>query len=162
MSGALPVHPVPPSAAAGRPGILVEGLVARPLRIDGSRLRGLPRRGVREDFACEEGWTAAGVAWSGLVLADAIALSAPLPEATHVRVCAGAYAVPLDLAQASRALLCDELEGRPLELEHGGPWRLLLPGGRCFTSVKWVDRLELAAGPGEPAGERMALARLAR
>jgi len=42
------------------------------------------------------------------------------------------------------------------------PWRLVVPGDACFTSVKWVDRIELAAEPGEGSGERIARARLGR
>lgn len=160
MSAGLPIHPVPASAVAGDPGILVDGLVARRLRLDSTRLRTLPRRDVRDDFVCEEGWTAPSLSWGGVQLADAIALADPLPAATHVRVCAGGYAVPLDLAGASSALLCDLLDGAPLAVEHGGPWRLLLPGERCFTSVKWVDRLELVRHAGDPSGERIARARL--
>jgi DMSO/TMAO reductase YedYZ molybdopterin-dependent catalytic subunit len=78
-------------------------------------------------------------------LADVVALAGPLPAARYVRVHAGEYIVSVPLDGAGAALLCDELNGRPLPPAHGAPWRLLVPGGACFTSVKWVDRLELAA-----------------
>jgi DMSO/TMAO reductase YedYZ molybdopterin-dependent catalytic subunit len=64
------------------------------------------------------------------------------------------------LADCERAVLAIYLNGRPLEIEHGAPWRLVLPGGSCFTSVKWVERLELAAQPGEQSGRAIARARL--
>jgi sulfite oxidase len=68
--------------------------------------------------------------------------------------------VPLD--EAGAALLCDGLDDQPLPLEHGAPWRLVIPGGVCFTSVKWVERLELTAEPGPNDGQRIARARLGR
>lgn len=83
----------------------------------------------------------------------------PLPEARYVRVGAGDYVVPVALEDAGRALLCTHLNGRPLAVEHGGPWRLLVPGGRCYTSVKWVDCLELTAQAGPDSGRRIALSR---
>jgi DMSO/TMAO reductase YedYZ molybdopterin-dependent catalytic subunit len=86
-----------------------------------------------------------------LCLVDILALAEPLSAARYVRVCAGEYSVPVPLDQAGDALLCDMLEGQPLPLVHGAPWRLLWPGSRCSTSVKWVDRLELCAEPGNPA-----------
>jgi len=58
---------------------------------------------------------------------------------------AGSYVMPLALADARAAVLANELDDKPLSLEHGAPWRLVVPGGACYTSVKWVDRLELAA-----------------
>jgi DMSO/TMAO reductase YedYZ molybdopterin-dependent catalytic subunit len=38
----------------------------------------------------------------------------------------------------------------------------VLPGGACYTSVKWLDRLELTAEPGEHAAQRIAGTRLER
>jgi DMSO/TMAO reductase YedYZ molybdopterin-dependent catalytic subunit len=68
--------------------------------------------------------------------------------------------VPLLLGDAAAALLCDELNGQPLTAASGAPWRLVVPGGACFTSVKWVSHLELTAEAGEASGERIARARL--
>jgi DMSO/TMAO reductase YedYZ molybdopterin-dependent catalytic subunit len=87
---------------------------------------------------------------------DVLALAKPLPTAHYVRVHAGNYVVPLSLAEAEHALLADTLNDQPLAVEHGAPWRLALAGGACFTSVKWVDRLELCAEPGENVGQRVA------
>jgi len=78
----------------------------------------------------------------------------------RLRVGAGAYEVTLALDSLDGALLCDALDGKPLSPEHGAPWRLLVPCDKCFTSVKWVDRLEVTSGRGEPLGERVARSRL--
>lgn len=90
-----------------------------------------------------------------------LALARPCPEAQYVRVASANYVVPVALVDATKALLCDRLDGGELSAEHGGPWRLLIPSADCFTSVKWVDRLELSAEPGEPTGEQIARVRTA-
>jgi DMSO/TMAO reductase YedYZ molybdopterin-dependent catalytic subunit len=158
----LPVHPLSPEARAqaAAPRLAIEGLVAEPRSLSPDDLATLPRSTLAEPFVCEEGWMVPGLRWEGVRLGHILALAAPLPTARYVRVCSGAYAVPLALEEARAALLCDRLNGAPLPLEHGAPWRLVVPGGRCFTSVKWVTRLELAAEPGEPTGEQIARARL--
>ncbi len=160
----MPVHPVPDEARerAARPALRVDGLVRRPRELTPADLAGLPRRDVEEPFVCEEGWQVPGLRWRGVRLADVLALAGPLPGARYVRVCAGDYAVPLPLVEAEQALLCEALNGEPLAAENGAPWRLLAPGGQCFTSVKWVDRLEATAEPGAPTGEQIARARLQR
>jgi DMSO/TMAO reductase YedYZ molybdopterin-dependent catalytic subunit len=93
-------------------------------------------------------------------LREVLALAEPLPVARYVRAGAGSYVVPVPLSDTGSALLADELNGEPLSIEHGAPWRLVLPGGACYTSVKWLDHLEPTAEPGEHAAQRLARARL--
>src|SRR3989337_2455201 len=51
-----------------------------------------------------------------------------------------AYARSLTIAEASRSevLLADEMNGAPLEPQHGSPLRLIVPGWYGMTSVKWL------------------------
>ena len=55
-----------------------------------------------------------------------------------------AYARSLTVAEASRAevLLAYEMNGRPLEPQHGSPLRLLVPGWYGMTSVKWLTSID--------------------
>jgi DMSO/TMAO reductase YedYZ molybdopterin-dependent catalytic subunit len=158
----LPKHPIPEEVLKQQsPGELrVEGLVARPLVLNAADLAGLPRVELVEPFVCEEGWQTPAQTWRGVRLLDVIALAKPEPGPAWVRVSSGEYAVPLSMDHAAEALLAERLNGEPLGPEHGGPWRLVVPGSSCFTSAKWVDRLELAAKPGEASGEAIARARL--
>lgn len=160
----LPVHP--PDDQETRPedeiaGLDVCGLVARPRVLSAAELATLPRIRRTERFVCEEGWDVEGLTWEGIPLREVLARCAPLPEVRYVRVCAGAYWLALPLDELDRALLCDRLNDAPLAHEHGAPWRLVLSGGACFTSVKWVRRLELAAEAGAETAERIARSRLA-
>jgi DMSO/TMAO reductase YedYZ molybdopterin-dependent catalytic subunit len=157
----LPTHPVPDTAQrlAAAPVLRIDGLVATPQRLEPADLALLRRVNYTADFYCDEQWVAQEQGWGGWRLAEVIQLAGPLPTAQYVRVQAENYAVPLLLTDAEEALLVDTLNGRPLTLEHGAPWRLLLPGGRCYTSVKWVERLELSATRGANPAERLARAR---
>lgn len=159
----LPVHNhrEPSRHGHGREsGLRIDGLVDHAPALQVTDLQALPRIEHVEAFTCEEGWTVPEVRWRGVRLADVIAFARPLPSSRYVRVHAGGYVIPIPLEEARAALLCDEMNGRPLPAAHGAPWRLLIPGGTCLTSVKWVDRLELTAAPGERAAERIARSRL--
>jgi sulfoxide reductase catalytic subunit YedY len=159
----LPIFPPSASdqARAVRGVLRIDGLVARPLELTADDLRQLKRAALDEPFACEEGWTVPGLQWRGYRLCEVVALAAPLADAQYVRAGSGEWVVPVALAELGRGVVCDELNGEPLTLEHGAPWRLVVSGGPCFTNVKWLDRLELVAEPGEDTARRIAMGRLA-
>jgi DNA-binding transcriptional regulator YhcF (GntR family) len=141
----LPLHTVPRDVAlAGHTDRLtIEGCVRRPCAVDFDELRRLPRAHLEQPFACDEGWVVPSLRWAGVRLNDILSVAEPLPEATMVRVGAGSYRMPLTMDEAHSALLANELDGLPLTLEHGAPWRLIVPGAACYSSVKWVDRLQV-------------------
>jgi DMSO/TMAO reductase YedYZ molybdopterin-dependent catalytic subunit len=59
------------------------------------------------------------------------------------------YERSLSLADALRpeVLLAYEMNGRPLEPQHGAPVRLLVPGWYGMTSVKWLTRITAVTEP---------------
>ena len=150
----LPRHAVPALANAwvANPVLQISGLVAAPQQLTAADLAGLPRTGFMDDFLCDGKWSVPNQRWSGYRLLDVLALASPLAAAKYISVGAGDYVIPIPWAEAEQALLADVLNDEPLTLEHGAPWRLVLFGGRCFTSVKWVDRLELTAAPATNTG----------
>lgn len=60
-----------------------------------------------------------------------------------------AYERSLTIAEARRpeVLLAYEMNGRPLEPQHGSPLRLLVPGWYGMTSVKWLTRIRAVTEP---------------
>jgi DMSO/TMAO reductase YedYZ molybdopterin-dependent catalytic subunit len=158
----LPIHAVPAAdrERADRAMLRIDGLVARPIELSRADLARLPRSILDEPFVCEEGWSVPRMRWAGVRLVDILALAGPLAAACYVRAGAGQWVVPVPLEQAAAALVCDELNGEALSVEHGAPWRLVVSGGACYTNVKWLTRLELTAEPGEDAAQRIARARL--
>jgi DMSO/TMAO reductase YedYZ molybdopterin-dependent catalytic subunit len=97
--------------------------------------------------------------WTGTPLAGVLADAGVAPGAVDV-VFTGTdhgieggveldYARSLRVAEATRpeVLLAYEMNGRPLEPQHGFPVRLLVPGWYGMTSVKWLTRIEVATEP---------------
>ena len=155
----LPVHPA--LGAAAWPGrIRVDGLVSRPLDLTPADLAAMPQRDLTDDFTCVEGWTVPAVAWRGVPLSLVLDAVGVLPRARWIQAIAGEFSVPLPLRDARTALLALRLGDEDLTPEHGGPVRLVVPGGVCYASIKWLDRIELRRGPAANTGRAVALARL--
>jgi len=59
------------------------------------------------------------------------------------------YQRSLTVEEATRdeVLLVYEMNGRPLEPQHGYPLRLIVPGWYGMTSVKWLDSIEAIGEP---------------
>ena len=55
--------------------------------------------------------------------------------------------LPLEVALRPEVLLAYEMNGRPLEPQHGAPLRLLVPGWYGMTSVKWLTRITAVTEP---------------
>jgi DMSO/TMAO reductase YedYZ molybdopterin-dependent catalytic subunit len=158
---ALPEHPAPaldPDAHV----LTVAGDVESPASYSAADLRGLAHRTLDRDFECEEGWVVPDLHWSGVPLATVLERSRPLDDAAWVTLGAGDFDISLSLDEARAALLALELDGAPLTVTHGGPVRLLVPGGACYTSIKWVDRIEVTSQRADTSARRVALLRIGR
>ncbi|MEZ4552503.1 MAG: molybdopterin-dependent oxidoreductase [Dehalococcoidia bacterium] len=158
---ALPVHPAPRVDAA-RHLLRVGGAVEHPETLSAADLRARHQTAVVRDFDCEEGWTVPGLSWSGVRLTSLIDAARPLEGARWVTLAAGDFATIVPIEDVNEALVVLDLEDAPLPEEHGGPMRILIPGGACFTSIKWLDRIELTADPAEDSARRIALQRIGR
>jgi DMSO/TMAO reductase YedYZ molybdopterin-dependent catalytic subunit len=110
---------------------------------------------ITADFHCVTTWTVRDLLWSGLPFSafwrDIVEPEcAPASDATCVAVegLDGARAVLL-LADALAAdvLLADRLHGRPLDLVHGAPLRLVAPRQYGYKSIKHVHRIEVHVTP---------------
>jgi DMSO/TMAO reductase YedYZ molybdopterin-dependent catalytic subunit len=163
MDATARVHRVPSSAKqqAENPLLRVDGLVDQSRDLSVQDVAGLPRYELAETFTCDAERAASGQRWRGVRVSDVVAMTEPLSEARFVRVSSVGFVIHVAIDD-STALLCDTLDDQPLTLERGAPWRLVVPGGRCFTSVKWVSRLDLVAEVGRDSGERIERAMLAR
>ena len=61
----------------------------------------------------------------------------------------------------AETMLADALDGRPLPPEHRGPFRLIVPNGICYQSVKWVRDIAIQDSDEGDTARATALGRLA-
>src|SRR5262249_36920319 len=68
-------------------------------------------------------------------------------EADHPAPMNFARSLPLAMALDRDTLLGLRMNGEPLNLDHGAPVRLFVPGWYGVASVKWLSRIEALAQP---------------
>jgi DMSO/TMAO reductase YedYZ molybdopterin-dependent catalytic subunit len=105
----------------------------------------LPRERFTRDIHCVTKWSKLDTEWEG-VSVDAL-LAGVVTRATHViAFCDGGYTtnLPLEDVTQGKAWVVDTYAGQPLDPEHGGPVRLLVPHLYLWKSAKWVRGLRLA------------------
>lgn len=156
---ALPVHPGDaPDPSTWR--LRVDGLVDEALDLGVDDLQGMTQQLMVDDFACLEGWTVPGIRWRGVAVADLLDRAGVAAGGAWVQITADDFSIPIPLAEARTALLAVEANDEPLPGPHGGPARLVVPGGECFTSIKWTEHIEVRSEPGDNSARRIALDRL--
>jgi DMSO/TMAO reductase YedYZ molybdopterin-dependent catalytic subunit len=147
----------PAGLAAGT--LKVEGEVEKPREFASTDLAGLGERKLGAVLECagnrvgSSGLVSNG-AWSGWALKDILMMARPTGVAAHLHLFGrDGYkrTVPLERALAD-GILATHLNSRPLTLRHGAPWRALLPGWYGMDSVKWLERIVVAAAPLPPEG----------
>ena len=118
----------------------IEGAVHQPLSWTWDEFRALPRATVSVDIHCVTKWSKLDTSWTGVSI-DTL-LDLVTPRGTFVlALCDGGYTtnVPLDDIRGGKAWIVDEYEGEPLDPEHGGPARLLVPHLYFWKSAKWIE-----------------------
>jgi DMSO/TMAO reductase YedYZ molybdopterin-dependent catalytic subunit len=106
--------------------------------------RSLPSETVTVDIHCVTKWSKLDTVWSGVsidVLLGSIETTAGYVSAFSD----GGYTTNLPRADLTggKAWIAFGYDGEPLEPEHGGPARLLVPHLYFWKSAKWVRGLEL-------------------
>ena len=123
----------------------VFGLVDSPFRLTWDEFRNLPRKQVLTDIHCVTRWSKLDTAWEGVAIQTILEMAGVRPEATHVIAhCEQGYTtnMPLAVLDDDDVLLADTFDGKPLELDHGWPLRLLVPKKYFWKSAKWIRGLE--------------------
>lgn len=111
-------------------------------RWDWAALQALPSEDITHDIHCVTRWTKLGTTWQGVSL-DTLFADV---ESSYDFVMAHSYGgyttnVPLDDLLDGKAWIATGFEGEPLEAEHGGPARLLIPHLYFWKSAKWIRGL---------------------
>jgi sulfane dehydrogenase subunit SoxC len=143
----------------------IVGLVQKPVRLSFAEIVRMPKREVTALHECAGFPMAphiatrrfANVVWGGVDLATLLGSVGMQADAKYLwsygldrgifeDVESSVYLkdMPLSRVPKGDALLAYELNGAPLDSEHGFPLRLIVPGFYGTNSVKWLYRLELS------------------
>lgn len=137
---------IKPSVSRERWKLVVDGAVTAPRTLTWADLEQFEQVEDVSDFHCVTKWSRMNMAWRGVRLADVLAAAQPQPTARFV-MCHGhdGYTTNLPLAEAVKpdVLLVHTFDGAPLEVEHGGPCRVITPQLYAWKGAKWVSRLEV-------------------
>jgi DMSO/TMAO reductase YedYZ molybdopterin-dependent catalytic subunit len=121
------------------------GLVAQERTLSWDELMALPHTEITTDIHCVTKWSKFDMRWKGVKFSDVMALVDVSPNVTHVLQHAEyGYTTNTPLADllTDDVLLAWEHDDVPLEAEHGGPLRLVLPKLYFWKSAKWLRGFE--------------------
>jgi DMSO/TMAO reductase YedYZ molybdopterin-dependent catalytic subunit len=122
----------------------ITGDVFEPKTWSWEEFRALPSESIRTDIHCVTKWSKLDTSWEGVSI-DTL-LEDVEHDATHVLAfCYGGYTtnLPLEDVVDGKAWIAFAYDGEPLEPEHGGHARLLVPHLYFWKSAKWIRELRL-------------------
>jgi DMSO/TMAO reductase YedYZ molybdopterin-dependent catalytic subunit len=125
----------------------VRGLPGGPRSWSWEEFLALPSETVTVDIHCVTKWSKFDTVWTG-VSVDILLEGAFLGDARFVSAfCDGGYTtnLPVDEFIGGKAWVAYRYGGEPLEPQHGGPARLLVPHLYFWKSAKWVRGFDLLA-----------------
>ena len=124
----------------------IQGEVAEGVSWSWEQFRALPSETIPVDIHCVTKWSKLDTSWEG-VSVDRL-LAGVETEAEYVTAWSdGGYTTNLALQDITdgRAWVAYEYAGEPLQPEHGGPARLLVPHLYFWKSAKWVRGLNFTS-----------------
>ena len=124
----------------------IEGLVKESRSWTWDDFQALPSREFVADISCVTKWTHLDMRWHGVsvdTLLDAVELERN--AAFVIAFGDGGYTTNLPIADVvnDQAFVAYGYDGAPLEPEHGGPARLVVPHLYFWKSAKWVRGLRI-------------------
>jgi len=142
--GQVPV--IEPSAWSLR----IWGLVECEVTLDFARFEALPKVNVKCDIHCVTHWSRLDNTFTGVAMKTLLDLAKPLPRAKFAIQHAASDPdedwttnVPLAEFAGEDCLLATHHDGRPIEAEHGGPVRAVVPRLYFWKGAKWISGIEL-------------------
>jgi DMSO/TMAO reductase YedYZ molybdopterin-dependent catalytic subunit len=106
--------------------------------------RALPSESITVDIHCVTSWSKLATTWEGVSVDTLLEGLEPL----GAYVMAGSYGdyttnLPIEDVTDGKAWVAYAYDGAPLEPEHGGPARLLVPHLYLWKSAKWLRELQV-------------------
>jgi DMSO/TMAO reductase YedYZ molybdopterin-dependent catalytic subunit len=122
----------------------ITGEVDEARRWTWEEFRALPSETITRDIHCVTKWSKLDTTWEG-VSVDTLLEGLDSAADFVMAVAEGGYTtnLPLEDLTGGKAWVAFGYDGQPLEPEHGGPARLLIPHLYFWKSAKWVRGLQL-------------------
>ena len=146
-----------PDYEPGQWDLTIHGLVDTPFTIGCDELVAMPSITPTFDIHCVTKWSKFDTTWTGVRVRDLFERAGVQPAATHVMEHAEfGYTTNIPLADITTddAIIAYAFDGQPIEDQHGGPVRVVVPHLYFWKSAKWVRSLELIAGDAPGFWER--------
>jgi len=124
--------------------LTVAGQVAQPLKWDWAALMAQPQVSYLNDIHCVTTWSRYDNSWTGVPMRALLGEVKPLPSAKVLMVKSyDGYATNVPLADIDRddVFIAHAWQGKPLDREHGGPVRLVVPHLYFWKSAKWIRHI---------------------
>ena len=135
-----------PRVDTGEWQLSIDGAVRRPYTLDWDHFEHAARVEWTGDIHCVTRWSKFGMRWQGAPVAELIAAAEPREQASHLLAHSyGGYTTNMSLSDVvdHPALIAHRVDDEPLEPDHGGPARLLVPHLYLWKSAKWIRRLQV-------------------
>lgn len=136
---------VTPDIAHHRWRLDVYGAIDNPVFWDWQTFLAQPQTRSTSDIHCVTTWSRYDNQWEGVATRDLLAVVEPKAGANFVVLhCYDGYTTNLALEDfaADDALLAHSWAGAPLDADHGGPMRLVVPHLYFWKSGKWIQSIE--------------------
>ena len=142
-------HPPPP--IPDDHAIAIGGAVTEPFALPLAELARLPRRELTADFHCVAGWSAVDLRWEGVgfaafyraVIEPVLDRASPVTHVVFEGLDGHRSVATIEDALNDDVLIAENLDGRPLDSDHGAPARLVSPSQYGYISTKHLSRIEV-------------------
>ena len=112
---------------------------------DWQAFNALPQTTWKGDIHCVTHWTKLDTVWEGVTI-DALLTDAKLEPPTDYTLATSqeGYTTNVPVADliGGKAMIATRFGGQPLQRDHGGPARLLVPHLYFWKSAKWIRSLQ--------------------
>jgi DMSO/TMAO reductase YedYZ molybdopterin-dependent catalytic subunit len=122
----------------------IRGEVDEPTSWTWEQFQTLPRERITVDIHCVTKWSKFDTTWTGVSI-DTLLEGVETSAEYVLALCDGGYStnLPLEDVRGGQAWVAYEYDDEPLDPEHGGPARLLVPHLYFWKSAKWLRGIEL-------------------
>jgi DMSO/TMAO reductase YedYZ molybdopterin-dependent catalytic subunit len=121
------------------------GQVEEPVRFSWDEFMALPQSDIVLDIHCVTRWSKLDTHWTGVLVKDLLEHVKLTPQANFV-IAHAEYGftanVPMEVFMHEQTMLAHSYDGKPLEVDHGWPLRLIIPTKYFWKSAKWLRGLE--------------------